>query len=185
MRATSFVAEPAAASWPPRRPQAPSACFLSIWPQGPTHLPSNHRPEEIHRWVRPRPQSAPSASMCPRTTSSTSADASSRPGGPKRRPSPMKSQCVRLATSQKLARYWATECDWRRVQERLNALPQFITGSTGWTFISFTSGRNMKRRCRSSSATDGPGRSSSSCKSSIHLPIPQRTAPAHRTPSTS
>jgi pimeloyl-ACP methyl ester carboxylesterase len=36
-------------------------------------------------------------------------------------------QGVRLATSQKLARYWATEHDWRRVEARLNALPQFIT----------------------------------------------------------
>jgi pimeloyl-ACP methyl ester carboxylesterase len=36
------------------------------------------------------------------------------------------SQGVPLATMQKLARYWGTEYDWRRCEERLNALPQFI-----------------------------------------------------------
>ncbi|HEV8527718.1 MAG TPA: epoxide hydrolase N-terminal domain-containing protein, partial [Actinomycetes bacterium] len=35
------------------------------------------------------------------------------------------SQGVPLATMQKLARYWATEYDWRKVESRLNALPQF------------------------------------------------------------
>jgi pimeloyl-ACP methyl ester carboxylesterase len=37
------------------------------------------------------------------------------------------SQGVQLATMQKLARYWGTEYDWRKVEARLNALPQFIT----------------------------------------------------------
>jgi len=37
------------------------------------------------------------------------------------------SQGVQLATIQELARYWATEYDWRRVEAQLNALPQFIT----------------------------------------------------------
>ena len=32
---------------------------------------------------------------------------------------------------QKLARYWATEYDWRKVEARLNALPQFITNIDG------------------------------------------------------
>ncbi len=36
-------------------------------------------------------------------------------------------QGVQLATIQKLARYWATDYDWRKVEARLNALPQFIT----------------------------------------------------------
>jgi pimeloyl-ACP methyl ester carboxylesterase len=36
-------------------------------------------------------------------------------------------QGVPLATVQKLARYWATEYDWRKVEARLNALPQFTT----------------------------------------------------------
>ena len=37
------------------------------------------------------------------------------------------SQGVRLATMQSLARYWATEHDWRKCEARLNALPNFIT----------------------------------------------------------
>ncbi len=32
---------------------------------------------------------------------------------------------------QKLARYWATEYDWRKVEARLNALPQFLTNIDG------------------------------------------------------
>ncbi len=35
------------------------------------------------------------------------------------------------ATIQKLARYWATEYDWRKVEARLNALPHFITEIDG------------------------------------------------------
>src|SRR5918997_2511529 len=41
------------------------------------------------------------------------------------------SQGVPLATMQKLARYWATEYDWRKVEARLNALPQFVTNIDG------------------------------------------------------
>jgi Epoxide hydrolase N terminus len=41
------------------------------------------------------------------------------------------SQGVQLATIQKLARRWATEYDWRKVEARLNALPQFITEIDG------------------------------------------------------
>jgi len=41
------------------------------------------------------------------------------------------SQGVPLATMQKLARYWATEYDWRRVEAKLNGLPQFITEIDG------------------------------------------------------
>src|SRR5512133_3390261 len=37
------------------------------------------------------------------------------------------SQGVPLATMQALARYWATDYDWRKVEAKLNALPQFIT----------------------------------------------------------
>jgi len=36
-------------------------------------------------------------------------------------------QGVQLATMQKLANYWGTEYDWRKVEARLNALPQFLT----------------------------------------------------------
>ena len=41
------------------------------------------------------------------------------------------SQGVQLATMQKLARYWATDYDWRKVEARLNAYPQFITEIDG------------------------------------------------------
>ena len=37
------------------------------------------------------------------------------------------SQGVQLATMEALVRYWGTEYDLRRVQSRLNALPQFLT----------------------------------------------------------
>jgi pimeloyl-ACP methyl ester carboxylesterase len=41
------------------------------------------------------------------------------------------SQGVQLATIQKLAHYWATDYDWRKVEAQLNALPQFITEIDG------------------------------------------------------
>src|SRR4051812_13251348 len=37
------------------------------------------------------------------------------------------SQGVQLATMRELARYWQTDYDWRKVEARLNALPQFVT----------------------------------------------------------
>ena len=42
-----------------------------------------------------------------------------------------RSQGVQLATIQELARYWATDYDWRRCEARLNALPQFKTEIDG------------------------------------------------------
>src|SRR4051794_31326420 len=42
-----------------------------------------------------------------------------------------RSQGVQSATMQALARYWATEHDWRRCEARLNALPQFMTEIDG------------------------------------------------------
>jgi hypothetical protein len=41
------------------------------------------------------------------------------------------SQGVQLATTQKLARYWATEYDWRTCEAKLNALPNFVTEIDG------------------------------------------------------
>jgi pimeloyl-ACP methyl ester carboxylesterase len=41
------------------------------------------------------------------------------------------SQGVQLATVRELARYWATEHDWRKVEAKLNALPQFVTEIDG------------------------------------------------------
>jgi pimeloyl-ACP methyl ester carboxylesterase len=42
-----------------------------------------------------------------------------------------KSQGVQLATVQELARNWATDYDWRKVEAKLNALPQFMTEIDG------------------------------------------------------
>ena len=41
------------------------------------------------------------------------------------------SQGVQLATTQALARYWASDYDWRKVEAKLNALPQFLTEIDG------------------------------------------------------
>jgi pimeloyl-ACP methyl ester carboxylesterase len=41
------------------------------------------------------------------------------------------SQGVQLATMRALASYWQTEYDWRNVEARLNALPEFITNIDG------------------------------------------------------
>ena len=41
------------------------------------------------------------------------------------------SQGVQLATAQQLARYWASEYDWRKCEARLNELPQFTTPIDG------------------------------------------------------
>ena len=50
---------------------------------------------------------------------------------PEKETVPDDSQGVPLATMQKLARYWATEYDWRRCEAELNALLQFITQIDG------------------------------------------------------
>src|SRR6202046_3079268 len=41
------------------------------------------------------------------------------------------SQGVRLALMQELARYWATDYDWRTCEAKLNALPNFLTEIDG------------------------------------------------------
>jgi pimeloyl-ACP methyl ester carboxylesterase len=41
------------------------------------------------------------------------------------------SQGVRLAMMQDLARYWATDYDWRKCEAKLNALPNFMTEIDG------------------------------------------------------
>jgi pimeloyl-ACP methyl ester carboxylesterase len=44
---------------------------------------------------------------------------------------PDRSQGVQLATIQELARYWTTDYDWRKVEAKLNTLPQFKTEIDG------------------------------------------------------
>ena len=40
-------------------------------------------------------------------------------------------QGVQLSTTKALAHYWATDYDWRKIEARLNSLPQFITEIDG------------------------------------------------------
>ena len=44
---------------------------------------------------------------------------------------PDQTQGTQLSTIQSLARYWATDYDWRRCETKLNALPQFMTAIDG------------------------------------------------------
>ena len=50
---------------------------------------------------------------------------------PEKETVPDATQGVQLATMQRLARYWASNYDWRRCEARLNALPNFITEIDG------------------------------------------------------
>jgi pimeloyl-ACP methyl ester carboxylesterase len=50
---------------------------------------------------------------------------------PERETVPDESQGVQLGTIQALARHWATEYDWRKVEAKLNSLPNFITEIDG------------------------------------------------------
>ena len=50
---------------------------------------------------------------------------------PEKEPVDDPSQGVQLATMQALARYWLTEYDWRRCEDKLKALPHFITEIDG------------------------------------------------------
>src|SRR5262245_57226160 len=50
---------------------------------------------------------------------------------PEKETVPDHSQGVPLALMQELARYWATEYDWRRVEAHLRTLPQFMTEIDG------------------------------------------------------
>jgi pimeloyl-ACP methyl ester carboxylesterase len=50
---------------------------------------------------------------------------------PERETVPDQTQGVQLAIVQQLARYWATEYDWRKVEAKLNSLPNFTTEIDG------------------------------------------------------
>ena len=59
------------------------------------------------------------------------------------------SQGVQLATTQALARYWATDYDWRKCEAQTAAPCRSSSPrSMDWTSISFTSVRNTRMRCR-------------------------------------
>ena len=55
---------------------------------------------------------------------------------PKRELVQDETQGVQLATAQALARYWATDYDWRKCEAKLNAIPHFVTEIDG-TDIAF------------------------------------------------
>ena len=59
-----------------------------------------------------------------------------------------RSQGVQLATIQALARFWATEYDWRACEARLNALPQFMTEIDGVDIHFIHVRRRTRTRCR-------------------------------------
>ena len=50
---------------------------------------------------------------------------------PERETVPDATQGVQLATTQALARYWATDYDWRKCEARLQSLPNFLTEIDG------------------------------------------------------
>jgi pimeloyl-ACP methyl ester carboxylesterase len=50
---------------------------------------------------------------------------------PDRETVPDATQGVQLATMEALANYWATKYDWRKIEAKMNALPQFITEIDG------------------------------------------------------
>ncbi len=77
-----------------------------------------------------------------------------------------RSQGVQLATIQELARYWASDYDWRACEARLNALPQFKTGIDGVDihFIYVRSGGDV-----GASVTDAMGRQGPGGLAGIHM----------------
>jgi hypothetical protein len=91
---------------------------------------------------------------------------------------------VQLATIQELARYWATDYDWRTCEARLNALPQFVTEIDGLD-IHFIHVRSKHDDALPLVVNHGwPGSVIEQLKIIDRSPTPRRTARAHRTPST-
>ena len=74
---------------------------------------------------------ARSASTFRKSNSSTFADASRRRGGPRRKRSPINPKACSSRRCRSSLRYWQTDYDWRKVEAKLNALPQFITEIDG------------------------------------------------------
>jgi hypothetical protein len=73
-----------------------------------------------------------------------------------------RSQGAQLAKVQELVDYWATDYDWRKLEAKLNALPQFITEIDGLD-IHFFHVRSPHANALPLIMTHGwPGRSSSS-----------------------
>jgi pimeloyl-ACP methyl ester carboxylesterase len=76
---------------------------------------------------------------------------------PEKEPVSDQSQGVPLATMKALAKYWATEYDWRRVETKLNSYPNFITNIDGLD-IHFIHVRSKHKNARPIIITHGwPG----------------------------
>jgi Epoxide hydrolase N terminus len=91
-----------------------------------------------------------------------------------------RSQGVQLATMQELARYWATEYDWRACEARLNALPQFTTTIDGVDlhFIHVKSSGRHRVRLRGGLTPERPSGSVSvevEGRSMMRRSVPPRT----------
>ena len=96
------------------------------------------------------------------------------------------SQGVQLATIQALARYWATDYDWRKCEAKLNALPQFMTEINGLD-IHFIHVRSKHENALPLIVTHGwPGSIIEQMKiiDPLTNPIPRHMARAHQTLST-
>ncbi len=106
-------------------------------------------------------------------------------GGRRRRPSRIRRRACRSRRSRTSRATGRRTYDWRKCEAKLNALPQFITEIDGLD-IHFIHVRSKQRaRCRSSSRTGGPVRSSSRSSSSARSPTPPPSEAARRTLSTS
>ena len=108
-----------------------------------------------------------------------------RRGGPRRRPSPTSRRACRLPPLQKLARYWATEYDWRKVRGPAQRRAELHHRDRRTRHPLHSRALEARERvAASSSRTAGPAPSSSSSSSSSRSPIRRRMAEPQRTPST-
>ena len=100
---------------------------------------------------------------------------------PEREPVADFSQGVQLELIQELARYWATEYNWRKVEAKLGALPQFVTEIDGLD-IHFIHVRSKHEGALPVIVTHGwPGSIVEQMKIIDPLVNPRRTAAEHRT----
>jgi pimeloyl-ACP methyl ester carboxylesterase len=102
------------------RSAAASALGLSLVAQGTASSPVN----EVGT-IRPFTYHAPQSALDDLRRRVTATQ------WPEKEPVGDPSQGVQLATIQKLARYWATDYDWRKIEANLNSHPQFITHIDG------------------------------------------------------
>jgi hypothetical protein len=115
--------------------RAPRACFPHFWTQQATHRPTFEPGRYANGTQRTR--SAFLNQFSGRGLS-TCAGASTRQNGLSRNRSPMRRRACSLQRSQKLARRWATDYDWRKVEACSTPCRSSLPRSMDSTFISFT-----------------------------------------------